>query len=118
MKTTQKLNYKDCISNCKRLTESDKVRKNSSDDYGLGAGWYFHYGQWKNGKWVVWYIEPSEDILEIAKSHLLSGIGSIQYIPRHERNDCAAIVISDQYMIGQVIVDLNDINEEFENFNN
>jgi len=111
------LSFNDIFDEYKLLTESDKVYKNTSDDYKLGSGWVYVGGGYdKNnaGKWTAIYAKVAEKAEEECYCHMCEGpvryIGLLKQIDK----DSYAAIASDHTGISKYIMTRNllDIPEE------
>jgi len=101
------MKWSDMFEDYKILTDADKVRKNSRDDFGLGYGWYFVGGSYVPGKtpttpvWTVVYAKPREEIREEVEPHMCEGrIGSSQ-LHFWPKDNTWRVVFGDSHMIAQ-----------------
>lgn len=119
----KKHSYADLIAKVtKPMDDDDRKRKNSSDDFGVKrAGYYYHRLEMSDkakGGFYYQYAKPTQQLKDLALPFMCEGsIGSIKYLAKSERVDCAAIVVCDQLMIGRLVINLIDIVAEFEPIN-
>lgn len=111
----QTLAFTEVFSEYKILTEKDKVRRNTRDDYGLGDGWYFAGGAHASGGvWaVVWGLLRAEMRREI-EDHCCDGsIGAVTVEPdrREHRRGTFYLAYVDRRMIasGRYVDTLSEV---------
>lgn len=91
--------FGDLFTEYKVLNDSDKVRKNSRDDYGLGAGWYFMTGRHVDGDFTVVYVRPEIKHTNQWRNHMCEGnIGACELYQRPNDRP-PVLVVSDRLMI-------------------
>ena len=76
--------WDEMISNAVVVTDEDRVRKNSRDDFNLGPGWVFAGGRnidnaWRtHAEWTCVYVQLRDDFRNELRPHIFEMVGSIE----------------------------------------
>ena len=103
----QKFAWDDIIHNMVVVSERDKVRIQSRDDFDLGPGWVFAGGKMVDGEWFSCWAQIEAPVRDIVEPWLSGGLGSVEF-RLWEADNCWHMIGNASNYIGGAIVDIID----------
>jgi hypothetical protein len=102
-------NFNLLIEEYRIVTEKQKLRRNSRDDYGLGPQFYFSCGKHVDGVWTSVYVKPHPQIEGKIKQECCdSRIGSLRL--NRNLNGNVRLEYLDILMISSGVIDTDVTN--------